>query len=52
MYNATVEFVSKVKYLGIILNCDRKDDDDVVDSYVHVAWPICYVANSSSAQIP
>ena len=29
MYNATVEFVSKVKYLGIILNFNRKDDDDI-----------------------
>ena len=29
MYNATVEFVSKDKYLGIIVNCNRKDDDDV-----------------------
>ena len=29
MYNATVEFVPKVKYLGIILNSNRKDDDDI-----------------------
>ena len=29
MYNAAVEFVSKVKYLGIILNSNRKDDDDI-----------------------
>ena len=29
MYNATVEFVSKIKYLGIILNCNKKDDDDI-----------------------
>ena len=29
MHNATVEFVPKVKYLGIILNSNRKDDDDI-----------------------
>ena len=29
MYNATVEFVPKEKYLGIILNSNRKDDDDI-----------------------
>ena len=29
MYNATVECVLKVKYLGIILNCNRKDDDGI-----------------------
>ena len=29
MCNATVEFVSKDKYLGIILNCNRKSDHDI-----------------------
>ena len=50
MYNATVDFVSKVKYLGIILNCNRRDDDG---SYVQlIELPICYVANLASAPIP
>ena len=27
--NDYVEFVSKVKYLGVFLNCNLKDDDDI-----------------------
>ena len=49
-----VEFVSKVEYLQIILNCKKKDDDDISGQLrsTYGILPICCVENLASAPIP
>ena len=39
--NDCVEFVSKVKYLGFLLNCNLKDDDDIC--MLRSKFSCCYV---------